>query len=349
MRTLFVRSLPTRAPMAMMLALMGALSGCSSNRVKTGDPAATREATPTDSDAHLHDFLEELVTAKESAEAFLSEMRPVAGIPLQDVPREATGRPAVRIAVSPDAISIDNVTRVEEALEKISAANLERPALDSLLKSSEISWARVVRRPESGLLMTLFSALLEVHDAERLFRFLETGADPGMDILLAEVHITRDVPCSKVMAILDTLVQAQFAVLEGAEDESSFDCQPGMEDEAEAAPSDPMPSLAVGSVQTRVEGDLSIAAVQEVLEARRAQIVDCYRDAYRRRPGIRGRLEMTWRIDVDGTASDAGVASTTIDDPALHDCIAKVIETWRFPPSAAGAAVVQQSWSLIPD
>lgn len=58
---------------------------------------------------------------------------------------------------------------------------------------------------------------------------------------------------------------------------------------------------------------------------------DCYRQALGRRPGLTGRIDMSFTVGDDGRVTRMGVARASLADPTLRSCVAQKIQGFVFP------------------
>jgi hypothetical protein len=98
--------------------------------------------------------------------------------------------------------------------------------------------------------------------------------------------------------------------------------------------------------RTRVEGALDGSIVHRVTKAKVRQLQGCYDEALRRAPKLKGKLELQYVIDTDGTVSTVLVEQSP--NPRLGECMATVLRRSRFPPDSSSPTIVCQPITLDP-
>jgi hypothetical protein len=76
--------------------------------------------------------------------------------------------------------------------------------------------------------------------------------------------------------------------------------------------------------------------VQAVMKAHMAELVACYEDVLRTKPGIEGRVDATFTIEADGRVTSADAVGV---DGAVDACIIYLLESLRFPPMKTRAVI----------
>lgn len=92
--------------------------------------------------------------------------------------------------------------------------------------------------------------------------------------------------------------------------------------------------------QPRVSGYLSPEQINRVVRANQAAIRYCYELQVQRQPNLRGRIEIQWRINLQGSVTTARVESSTMHSPDVEGCIVRQIRRWRFDQPDGGEVVV---------
>lgn len=90
----------------------------------------------------------------------------------------------------------------------------------------------------------------------------------------------------------------------------------------------------------RVNGYLSAEQINRVVRANSAAIRYCYEVEVQRQPNLRGRVEINWRINLQGSVTTARVASSTLRNARVEGCMVRQIRRWRFPQPDGGQVVV---------
>ncbi|MCB9621622.1 MAG: energy transducer TonB [Sandaracinus sp.] len=85
-----------------------------------------------------------------------------------------------------------------------------------------------------------------------------------------------------------------------------------------------------------VSGYLSAEQINRVVRANAAAIRYCYEVEVQRQPNLRGRVEIAWRINLQGAVTTSRVASSTLRNPRVEGCIVRQVRRWRFPQPDGG-------------
>jgi TonB family protein len=91
----------------------------------------------------------------------------------------------------------------------------------------------------------------------------------------------------------------------------------------------------------RVNGYLSPEQINRVVRANQAAVRYCYQVEVQRQPNLRGRVEIAWRINLQGRVTTARVASSSLRNPRVEGCIVRQVRRWRFPEPDGGEVRVQ--------
>ena len=90
-----------------------------------------------------------------------------------------------------------------------------------------------------------------------------------------------------------------------------------------------------------VSGYLSPEQINRVVRANQAAVRYCYEVEVQRQPSLRGRVEIAWRINLQGSVTTARVASSSLRNPRVEGCIVRQVKRWRFPQPDGGEVRVQ--------
>ena len=90
-----------------------------------------------------------------------------------------------------------------------------------------------------------------------------------------------------------------------------------------------------------VNGYLSPEQINRVVRANQAAVRYCYEVEVQRQPNLRGRVEIAWRINLQGSVTTARVASSSLRNPRVEGCIVRQVRRWRFPRPDGGEVSVQ--------
>jgi hypothetical protein len=92
--------------------------------------------------------------------------------------------------------------------------------------------------------------------------------------------------------------------------------------------------------KAEVRGALDKDIVRRIVRAHINEVRHCYDQGLARRPDLAGGVSVRFRIESSGKVSTASVASTTLADPLVGECIAKATRRWRFPAPTGAVEVV---------
>jgi hypothetical protein len=90
----------------------------------------------------------------------------------------------------------------------------------------------------------------------------------------------------------------------------------------------------------RTNGYLSPEQINRVVRANAAAIRYCYEMEVQRQPSLRGRIEIQWRINLQGSVTTARVENSTMHNASVEGCIVRQIRRWRFDQPDGGEVVV---------
>jgi hypothetical protein len=98
--------------------------------------------------------------------------------------------------------------------------------------------------------------------------------------------------------------------------------------------------ISVGTGTPRVNGYLSPEQIMRVVRQNQAAIRYCYETELQRQPNLRGRIEVSWRINLQGAVTTSRVARSTMGNPRVEGCIVRQVRGWRFPQPDGGEVTV---------
>lgn len=123
---------------------------------------------------------------------------------------------------------------------------------------------------------------------------------------------------------------------------------------------DPGAGLAVLSLEGWVDADeprmgeqpkgaLDRDIIRTVVRAHLNEVRECYNARLTHDPNLEGRVAIDFVIVGDGTVGSSVVASDTLADEAVGQCVAKAVETWVFPkPRGGGNVIVTYPFNFTP-
>jgi len=77
---------------------------------------------------------------------------------------------------------------------------------------------------------------------------------------------------------------------------------------------------------------LDSKAIDGTVREKMDDIQACYQEALDRRPHLRGKVTIAFKVDTDGNVHEAGLAKSTLRDEKAEGCLVGVFETLHFPP-----------------
>jgi hypothetical protein len=78
---------------------------------------------------------------------------------------------------------------------------------------------------------------------------------------------------------------------------------------------------------------IPVSAISETIERSHDELLTCHLQASQMWNGLAGRLVLDFTVQGDGTVADPAVAMnySSIVDPTVGCCIARVAQSWKFP------------------
>lgn len=109
------------------------------------------------------------------------------------------------------------------------------------------------------------------------------------------------------------------------------------------------PTIEVGNAaETVVEGGLDRSVIDEYIKRHRAQLSACYTRQLQGNPSLSGRVATRFVISGTGRVSQAGVTSSSINNPKVESCVIGVLKDIVFPePLGGGVVEVDYPFSFI--
>lgn len=82
----------------------------------------------------------------------------------------------------------------------------------------------------------------------------------------------------------------------------------------------------------------TLEVVQAFVKERREKVRPCYDAAQAKSPSLKGDVMMRFSLSPEGTVQKIqySPSESSLQSPAVGDCIAKEMRTWKFPPSSRG-------------
>jgi Ca-activated chloride channel family protein len=97
-----------------------------------------------------------------------------------------------------------------------------------------------------------------------------------------------------------------------------------------------------------VLGALSPEVIRRVVLRNLGQVNHCYEVALAARPGIRGRLSLSFVIALNGTVAAVSLAGGNVTDAALVQCVSAAVRRWVFPAPTGGTVTVTYPFNFEP-
>ena len=82
------------------------------------------------------------------------------------------------------------------------------------------------------------------------------------------------------------------------------------------------------------------ADILRVVNSRQRAITYCYEKELARNPELGGKVNMAWRIGLDGKVMKAWVASSSLKNGTVESCMKRSIQRWRFTKPDGGICVI---------
>jgi hypothetical protein len=96
------------------------------------------------------------------------------------------------------------------------------------------------------------------------------------------------------------------------------------------------------------DGDMSVSALQVVIDGNRAQVRNCYERRLRVNNALQGDLKVKLKVASTGQISATAITGTLKDNEVIG-CVRALAQHWSFPAPTGGAcAVVQVPFQFSP-
>jgi hypothetical protein len=89
-----------------------------------------------------------------------------------------------------------------------------------------------------------------------------------------------------------------------------------------------------------MRGSMDKEMIRHVIRSHLGEARVCYERQLAKEPTLQGRVLVQFTITGSGHVVASVVQDSTIDDPAVGDCIAGAVHRWRFPRPCGGGKVV---------
>ena len=89
-----------------------------------------------------------------------------------------------------------------------------------------------------------------------------------------------------------------------------------------------------------VLGALDKSLIDKVIKRNMNQIKYCYSRELTKNPKLKGKVIVKFTIAGDGTVSQAGIKSSSLNSKAVEDCITGRFRRFKFPEPKGGGIVI---------
>jgi len=121
----------------------------------------------------------------------------------------------------------------------------------------------------------------------------------------------------------------------------------GVNDSRGGSASGPVPR--VGRGKAKIRGALDKDIVHRTVRAHFREVRTCYVKGLEKNPGLAGQVAIQFAIDGSGRVPVAKVGGSTVKSKEVGACIARAVETWKFPkPQGGGNVIVTYPFILVP-
>ena len=95
----------------------------------------------------------------------------------------------------------------------------------------------------------------------------------------------------------------------------------------------------VRQAKATISGSLNKDIVRRIVRSHINEVRGCYAVGLERDPSLVGRVTVNFDVGSSGRVSVAEIASTSLSDHGVSNCIARVVKRWRFPRPPGGGKV----------
>jgi len=72
--------------------------------------------------------------------------------------------------------------------------------------------------------------------------------------------------------------------------------------------------------------------VVRIVQSHKPALQDCYKQELKTNPDVKGKIIVRFTVNPEGSVVDASIVSSTLNSPAMDECIVRRIQNWRnFP------------------
>ncbi len=91
--------------------------------------------------------------------------------------------------------------------------------------------------------------------------------------------------------------------------------------------------------KAEIMGSIDKDIIRRIVRAHANEVRACYEKGLSRDPNLSGRVSVRFVIGAKGKVSEAEVDTSTLKDGAVAKCVAKAVESWKFPKPPGGGDV----------
>jgi len=119
-------------------------------------------------------------------------------------------------------------------------------------------------------------------------------------------------------------------------------------------PSSPLPAdQGIGKVTAetpKIIGAFEQAMIEHTIRSHQNDVKHCYEVGLAETPALSGRVVIQITVTSSGQVAASIVQSSTLNQPAVEQCIATAARQWKFPrPSSSGTVVISCPFTLTPE
>ena len=96
----------------------------------------------------------------------------------------------------------------------------------------------------------------------------------------------------------------------------------------------------VRQAKAKVQGALDKDIIRRIVRAHINEVRHCYNQGLAKDQNLKGRVAVQFTIGGTGKVPTAVVASSTVKDKSVGNCIAKAVRRWKFPKPQGGGSVI---------
>lgn len=88
-----------------------------------------------------------------------------------------------------------------------------------------------------------------------------------------------------------------------------------------------------------IMGQLSQEAIRRVVQRHLPEVRFCYEQGLQANPSLEGRVTVSWIIDGGGRVQSSSLASSSVSNGEVEQCIVRAVQRWTFPAPENGGVV----------